>query len=1516
MAVSLQQLYLGQNQLKHAPPCLSSLLTLQYLDLSNNPNILALPLEMGRLKSLMVLKLNGLKDLTDPPRALHDNARDCIRYLNNKLRSAKKLYRMKLMLIGNQNKGKTTLVARLKGLNIGQTQSTVGIDVSNWSYSEGITKKRYHFSIWDFGGQEEYYVTHQCFLSDHSIYLLLFNVKEGVAGMKDLESWLDNIALRAPLSCVIMVGTHLDEVADDEREEMKAFLYKVIQLAQRYTNAKKLIIPEVLPVGLVNRLENIALLREIIYQQATVYKGRHRSPVMGQEIPASYFYLNKELERLQEEVRKGNQEPVMHEEQFKDFVHGLNLTDLNSFEELGTAVKLLHNVGTILHYKDRTHNLNELYFIDPRWLCDMMAKVITIREKNPFVHSGILLSKHIPFIFRDSKFPIKYLGQYLALLDRFEIALPLDNRRILIPSMLPDDKPEEATIPDTPEQPFYHRYITFATPTPPGFWSRLISRIMHLVPQVCKALDVLAEAAEHSEATEAQKPLPSDDNEVADGSKVSAPISEEVQSFLLPNIQRFVVNADEPIAKVDDFRLCFWKTGIVYKGPSLTFCVESLEKSQKQRRSHKGVLIMVSPTTRGTETLCLLIDLVANLIQDWYPGLDDRAGVQQLAPCYECLKLNRSRPFEFSVDQHKASINLVDSLDLKCEYNRHRPDENHSVRLSIVMPDLLFKDIDSQFILEHTELEFQENTSHLLGQGAFGKVYRGRYRGRSVAIKTYSKATEVAFRELQKEVKVLQRVRHPCLVCLVGITLNPIMTLVLEEAPMGSLNSHLKKATPIPRVVMFRMAAEIAAALRFLHSRGIIFRDLKASNVLLWSVDENALCHCKVADFGIVGYLSPLGILGMQGTKGFIAPEVLFTGLSKSMYSYKADIFSFGMLLYQIITRRNPFHNINGKAIDPKIIAGDRPTIVDVPVAETGYFYLTRVMEKCWVAKPEDRPSTDKLITCLSNVTLQSIMAIKPVRDRFSLRHGCAAVTVEDSGQSRGELWICCDQFKGTEVSKYDVKTMNRLSTGAIIKDNQVRCVCICGSNIWICTRSGVECGTISIFDCVSHELVHTIHLDRYNISVTCITCSEDAVYVGTHEGSCYMFNIDLQGVKKSTPTYCRVVTEPIDGIAFTEKHIWVSHACYMSFLATDTLTVESTVSLSDKEDMVGSLALSHDQTIVWSAFMGGVTLSSWHAEQETLSYSINTCQVLYGQIGIDVPIREIVMTCFTPAIDCAWVGMATGHIMLFHEKEVITYIRPYREYVRFLVPIPCEGPCQTEKCMVVSGAKGFQSPIDDLPVELPQNELKQTNSSDGVMILWEAHSGAKLRQMKAVEECHNCYDSYSTVEEVICTQNFSDPTGVTMQDRTVLVVEESSESFEFTCTSIDSNDDMTSDHSSLAHPSLLMPDISDQVEESQECASAPELFFTRETLCFTESYEVLEVEVKEGLMVRISCEKPVMLAKVLEGIAREANEDITDYFLGYREKDLQIVTLETEKDFCDYLSLLSKPQLLLTSKV
>ena len=157
-------------------------------------------------------------------------------------------------------------------------------------------------------------------------------------------------------------------------------------------------------------------------------------------------------------------------------------SDINSL----AAAQFLHDNGVLLHYNDHLRGLNNLYFIDPVWLADMLAEVVTVPEKQAFVQNGILKDSSVAFIFRDSKrFPSQFFQQYLQLLERFEIALSLGNGQRLVPSMLPVQRPsldlsELRPSPANPKVPsvtcIRRRYKMAYIPS--GFWSRLISRLI------------------------------------------------------------------------------------------------------------------------------------------------------------------------------------------------------------------------------------------------------------------------------------------------------------------------------------------------------------------------------------------------------------------------------------------------------------------------------------------------------------------------------------------------------------------------------------------------------------------------------------------------------------------------------------------------------------------------------------------------------------------------------------------------------------------------------------------------------------------------------------------------------------------------------------------------------------------------------------------------------------------------------------------------------------------------------
>ena len=1364
IAPAIRALNLSHNYFRKVPLCICSFTTLHSLNLSENQDIHQLPAEMGQLSQLSRLGLSGVNRLNDPPRNLLRDPRDCIRYLNSKLRCAKGFYKMKLMLVGRANRGKTTLVARLQGKDCGH-YVTVGVDVSEWWYKPSLGKNKFQFSIWDFGGLEEYYATHQCFLTERSLYLLLFNLKHKEEGVQELRPWLNNIALRAPNSLVIIVGTHLDEVNDEERAEVDQILQSARALAITYKN--KLKIAEILPVGLTGRIENIGLLKDAIYTHAANYTTRRGQLLMGQKIPASYHLLDKRLEGIQEEVRRGDRGPIMHAEEFKSMVLQMNLPDIHDDEELKTATLFLTDIGALLHYDERSHNLNELYFVDPRWLCDMMAKVVTIREMNPFLREGFLQIKDIPFLFRDKRFPLDRYEQYLALLDRFEIALPLDNKRVLVPSMLPASCPKEVEeeYREEKKKPYYKRLIIFKDAnTPPGFWSRLLSRIMHSVQKVTAALDVKSQFC--SAQNDVQGPF---ENGPPTSSTTITVSSNADVNLTVPNFPAALPLSLEDTFADKDLKFHYWREGVFYRDPGVMFRIESLANSQHFRKEEgDGVLLIASPTKEGTQIVGQLVDIVLALINEWYPGLQDI--IEQCVLCFECVKQGRPKPYEFQITECLTAITRNEAI-MECGYYRNNPPKNHTVELTDIVPDLLLQDIDAKFLLKKEDIIYKEDKASLLGKGGYGKVYRGECHGKVVAIKKYLTRNEEAFSELRSEAKLLQQSHHPCLVCLEGVCVYP-MALVLELAPLGALSFPLlKKKIPIHRLTIFRIALEVAAALRFVHKQGIIFRYFKADNVFLWTLNPDSLCHCKITDFGIATHLSPVGAKGLQGTKGFIAPEVLHVGKRKqrSTYDHKADAFSFAMFLYQMIARRHPYHDIPGHRIDASVENGERPKLLDVDHAHFAYYYLTILMESCWRDKARDRPDDDVIMTKLCLSAMQSTMAVTPIKSRFYL-HKAIAITPTDFTEASAlhrqdcELWVCCDGAEGAEINMYNTHTMSKVNKN-FIKDNQVQAIIKCNDHVWVGSRAGIEYGVVDIFSIQTKDLVHNIRM-REN-SVSCMACTSDAVYIGTLEGYCYRLVSNIEQVRANAkPRYRYVSENAVDGIACTQQCVWAAHTKYISFMNLDNLHLEGSFN-QEKDAHIGQLSLSPDGKIVWSAHLGGFLLSAWDAHKKCHCFDVDTSEHM-AMISSDNPEEDRIMTAMVPAEDCVWVGMATGHILVFSKEELLTWFHPYTEYVCFLAVLPCSGPCEMEKCMVASGGTGFQSMIEDLDntvaakVDEKSNVLKDDlpDGKGGYLVVLEAFTAKTYQQMKLIEEnVPDMFDNHQTVSSKIREGKFVDGT-------------------------------------------------------------------------------------------------------------------------------------------------------------
>ena len=1338
VASGLKTFNISNNQFHTVPHCVCSFVTLHTLNIANNPNISSLPPELGRLQNLRNLNLNGLHNLNDPPRSVRVTTADCIRYLNSRLHNTRGYYHMKLMLVGNCAVGKSTLVARLCTKEMGN-EYTAGVDITQWKYSPAYNRKTFYFSIWDFAGQEEYYATHQCFLSKRSLYLLVWNVTEGNEGVADLKPWLNSISARASNSCVIVVGTFLDKVSEEDRQSGKIddLLWKVEELTKQYQH---LVVTNITVVALKGGMENLAKLKDYIYDAAAEYKINNQF-VMGQQIPSSYHALDAKLSTIHRLVKEGRHKPIMHAANFKKMVRDLDLVDIQDDKELDTATHFLHEVGALFHYDDRLHNLDDLYFVDPSWLYDLVSTVAT---KNPYVNNGILKSKSIPLLLEDKHYSSKYFIQFLALLSRFDIALPLDNdyKRILIPSMLPEGRPTTVTELRSDDKKCYKRYIMFHHTGPQdqhfrcplGLWSCLLSRIMNSIKEVKNILS--EQVPVENEDSLIFTSVQSGDATTATSHRRSLEGNTENGDFF----DRGILHHDELTTNNDlnssvlpgdcDKTLMYWSSGIFCKVGTFFFCVESLAQNSEYQ-DEDGILIMCSATAKGRSVLGQLIDAVEMLISEWYPGLS--SGLEQRVPCLECCTSDITNPFEFKVD-HLLPLIANHKLTHSCG-------NNHKVQLIELVPDLLFADLDPEFLLDPNEVIYKTQKESLLGVGTFGEVYRGTYKGQAVAVKLYTARenikVEESFKELRAESKVLQQLHHPCLVCMVGVTVHPAMSLVLEEAPLGTLQTLLLgENMPFARIVLYRIAIQVASALRFLHGINIIFRDLNASNVLLWSLSPDHLINCKVAGFTSIAYLGPKGARGFSGTKGFIAPEVSQVDHSKECctYDHQADIFSFGMFLYQLLARRRPFHNVPPSKIQAAIEEGQRPQLEDVPLAETGLYYMSRVMKLCWAGSPKDRPTSQQIVEWLNASALQLTMSVIPVNSKYSIRNGCVVSPVIKNQvnpfPASSELWICCDGAEGAELS---ILTTNKLEEVGrhFVKENQVHCMKQCGEHVWVASRAGLECGVVDIFDRCTKNLIHNIKIKEN--AVSCVADSDHLVYMGTMEGYCFAFPLDIKAIQtKIRPRYKYISEHSIDGMALSQTCLWVSTCNQICFLNPESLELEGVEKRTkNTHAFVGKIMISDDGEQMWSAHLGGVIMSVWNANQCMHMSDVDVGACAEEKCHIGNP-QERIMTAMCTALDTVWIGLASGHIMVFGMNppgELLTYFRPYNSYVRFLSVSKYPGPCQKEECMMLCGGKMYRP--DDPFKELHNNELKDKPVNTGVTVLWEVLPAKYMRQVQ-----------------------------------------------------------------------------------------------------------------------------------------------------------------------------------------
>ncbi|KAK0596663.1 hypothetical protein LWI29_017862 [Acer saccharum] len=236
-------------------------------------------------------------------------------------------------------------------------------------------------------------------------------------------------------------------------------------------------------------------------------------------------------------------------------------------------------------------------------------------------------------------------------------------------------------------------------------------------------------------------------------------------------------------------------------------------------------------------------------------------------------------------------------------------------------------------------VKITKNFEKVLGKGGFGTVYLGYLDDTEVAVKLLSSSSAQGYKEFHSEVKLLMRVHHRNLTSLVGYCIEGThMGIIYEYMANGSLDQYFsgkhegKNASILSWEDRMRIAVDAAQGLEYLHDGckpPIIHRDVKSSNILL-----NEKLEAKIADFG-VSRIFPIEsgshvCTGVVGTAGYLDPEYC----SSNRLNEKSDIYSFGVILLEIITSRpvilTALENTHiSKWVNSMLAEGDIRSIVD-----------------------------------------------------------------------------------------------------------------------------------------------------------------------------------------------------------------------------------------------------------------------------------------------------------------------------------------------------------------------------------------------------------------------------------------------------------------------------------------------------------------------------------------------------------------------------------------------------------
>jgi internalin A len=442
--VNLQQLGLDSNQITVIPDSVAQLVNLQQLGLGSN-QIAAIPDSIAQLVNLQELRLEGNPLPEEVFAALKSGLTSFLRYLQATAADVVHPRTVKLVLLGEPKSGKTTLREALNGnphpCDPSRTE-TLGVDVVTIPKPHPTDHRRMFLSVWDFAGQHIEHATHQFFLTEHAIYLILWNARQGAeSGKFDLWYWLELLKMRVRSPRFLLVATHTEHTPPD---------LNLSAIKDSYPGCEGNF-----PVELENLVGYPALEAKIMELTA--------------ESPSLRAPWRREWLAVRDEIRvTRKRQPHMAPAAFRGLMKKNRVTDEVLQDVLAGQ---LHNLGEILYFQGRDE-LSDLVILDPEWVTEAIALVVRSQEVRE--DRGILRKEILTKLWKDKQLEPEVREHLIHLMDSFDLTYstghPTDVGIVVeaLPYSTPQDLEEVLLPKDQPRMEMIFRFPFLQRRLPPG----------------------------------------------------------------------------------------------------------------------------------------------------------------------------------------------------------------------------------------------------------------------------------------------------------------------------------------------------------------------------------------------------------------------------------------------------------------------------------------------------------------------------------------------------------------------------------------------------------------------------------------------------------------------------------------------------------------------------------------------------------------------------------------------------------------------------------------------------------------------------------------------------------------------------------------------------------------------------------------------------------------------------------------------------------------------------------------